>query len=61
MHLSTDKKYSIYMIEENYCNRLEVLVDEERFDDAHSLFEEFVVDSEEPQEWLFIPYFKNVR
>lgn len=49
------------MIEENYCNRLEVLVDEERFDDAHSLFEEFVVDSEEPQEWLFIPYFKNVR
>jgi hypothetical protein len=60
MHLSTDKDYTIYLIEENYCHRLEVLVEEELFDDAHSLFEEFVIDSEEPEEWLFIPYFKNV-
>jgi hypothetical protein len=60
MHLSTDKDYTIYLIEENYCNRLEVLVEKEFFDDAHSLFEEFVINSEEPEEWLFIPYFKNV-
>jgi hypothetical protein len=54
-----EKEYSIFLIEENYCNRLESLVEEERFDDAHSIFEEFVVD-EEPSEWLFIPFFRDV-
>lgn len=57
----TEREISIFEIEENYCNRLEFLVENEQFDDAHSLFEEFVVDSENPDYWMFIPYFKNVH
>lgn len=60
MRLNAEKDHTIFLIEENYCNRLETLVEEELFDDAHALFEEFVINSEEPQEWLFIPYFKDV-
>jgi hypothetical protein len=33
---------------------MEYLVEQEQFDDSHSLFTEFVVDSEEPDEWIFI-------
>jgi len=56
-----DRKYNIYLVEEFYCHQMEVLVEEERFDDAHAIFEEFVVDSQEPEEWTFIPYFDNVH
>lgn len=57
----TDREISIFEIEENYCNRLEILVENEQFCDAHSLFEEFVVDSENPSQWMFIPYLKDVH
>lgn len=55
-----DRDHSIYLIEEFYCSKMESLVDEERFDDAHSIFEEFVVDSEEPLEWTFMPFLEDV-
>lgn len=56
----TDRKWSIYQIEEFYCNRMEYLVELEQFNDAHSIFEEFVVDGEEPGEWIFIDDLTNV-
>lgn len=55
-----EKNWNIYQIEEFYCNRMEYLVDREEFDNAHSIFEEFVVDSQEPEEYVFIPYHENI-
>ena len=56
-----EKNLSIYNIEEFYCSRMEYLVNEERFDDSHSIFEEFVVDGEEPEEYLFMTYHENIH
>lgn len=56
-----EKNLSIYNIEEFYCNRMEYLVDKERFDDSHAIFEEFVVDGEEPEEYIFITYHENIH
>jgi hypothetical protein len=39
---------------------MEYLVDEERFDDSHAIFEEFVVDGEEPEEYVFMPYHEEI-
>lgn len=59
MNLS-DRDYSIYLIEEFYCKRMEELVEEEHFDDSNAIFEEFVVNSEEPEEWVFLEFIKDV-
>ena len=56
-----EKNLSIYNIEEFYCSRMEYLVNEERFDDSHSIFEEFVVDGDEPEEYLFMTYHENIH
>lgn len=56
-----ERNWNIYQIEEFYCNRMEFLVDEEKFDDAHSIFEEFVVDGQEPEEYIFIPFHENIE
>jgi hypothetical protein len=55
-----DKKWNIYQVEEYYCQRMETLVDEERFDDSNAIFEEFVVNGEEPDEWIFMNYLEDV-
>ena len=44
----------IERVENYYCNRLTVLVDEKRIDDSAALFEEFVVDGENPDGWFFM-------
>jgi hypothetical protein len=59
-HFHFERERSIYLIEEFYCAQMESLVDDERFDDAHSIFEEFVVDSEEPIDWTFMPFLEDV-
>lgn len=56
-----ERNWNIYQIEEFYCNRMEYLVEQEEFGDAHSIFEEFVVGGEEPEEYLFIPYHEEIR
>lgn len=58
--IEDEKSWNIYHIEEFYCKRMEELVDKEEFDSAHSIFEEFVVNGEEPEEYLFIKYHKNI-
>lgn len=57
------REYSIQLIENYYCDRMTELVEDEQFDDAHSIFEEFVIsdDSSEYQQWTFIPYLQDVR
>jgi hypothetical protein len=39
---------------------MEYLVDVERFDDSNSIFEEFVVEGEEPEEYVFMPYHEEI-
>jgi hypothetical protein len=38
---------------------MEYLVDLERFEDSHSIFEEFVLDGNEPEEYFFVSYYKD--
>jgi hypothetical protein len=56
----SEKNWNIYQIEEFYCNRMKYLVDNEKFDDSNAIFEEFVVDSQEPEDYFFMPYYKNL-
>lgn len=56
----SDRNWNIYQIEEYYCTRMEYLVDLERFDDSHAIFEEFVVDGKESEEYLFMPYHEDI-
>jgi len=46
----------IEQVENFYMDRMSYLVNEEQFDDSHALFTEFVVDTEEPDEWIFVQY-----
>jgi hypothetical protein len=48
------KQNQIDLIEEFYCDRIQYLVDNEMYLEAHSIFEEFVVNDEEPTDYLFI-------
>lgn len=57
---NSNRDYNVYLMEEFYCKRMEDLVEEERFDDSNSIFEEFVVDGDESKEWLFLEYIKDV-
>lgn len=45
-------------LESFYSDRMMTLISNDRFDDAHSLFLEFVVDSEEPEEYLYLEELK---
>jgi hypothetical protein len=55
-----ERNWSIYQIEEFYCNRMEYLVDLERFEDSHAIFEEFVVDNQEPEEYYFLTFHREL-
>ena len=48
------KEETITQIENFYCQRLTELVDLKMYDDAHAIFEEFAVDDENPDDWLFL-------
>ena len=47
----------IERVENYYCTRLTVLVDQKQYDDSAALFEEFVVDGENPDGWFFMDEF----
>jgi len=49
-----NKDDTITSIEEFYCQRLTELVDQERYQDSNAIFQEFVVNSQEPYEWMFL-------
>ena len=48
------KEETITQIENFYCQRLTELVDLKMYDDAHAIYEEFAVDAENPDDWLFL-------
>ena len=56
-----NKNAIITSIENYYCDRMTELVDQERFDDSNAIFEEFVVNEEEPVNWLFLEDITDVR
>ena len=49
-----ERQESISCAEDFYCDRLTELVDEKRIEDASSIFEEFVVDNKDPDDWFFM-------
>lgn len=51
-----EREWCIHHIEEFYCSRMEELFDNEQYDDAHSIFEEFVVNGEEPEDYVFLEF-----
>lgn len=55
-----DRLYTIGVLEDYYITRMDELVENECFDDSNALFEEFVVDEQEPDEWMFLNDLTNV-
>jgi hypothetical protein len=47
-------------IEAYWNNRMCELVTEDRLDDSDALYLEFVVDGQEPEEYLFMEYLNGV-
>ncbi len=47
-------------LEAYWNNRMCELVTEDRLDDADALYLEFVVDGEEPEEYMFMEYLNGV-
>jgi hypothetical protein len=47
-------------IEAYWNNRMCELVSEDRLDDSDALYLEFVVDGEEPEEYMFMEYLNGV-
>ena len=41
-------------IDAYWANRMTELVDQDRISDADALFSEYIVDGEEPSNWLFM-------
>ena len=54
--IEDERQLSIECCEAFYCDRLTELVDEKRIDEASAIFEEFVVEGEEPDDWFFMKY-----
>ena len=50
----------MHEIEAYWNNRMCELVSEDRLDDADALYLEFVVDGEEPEEYMFLEYLNGV-
>ncbi len=47
-------------LEAYWNNRMCQLVSEDRLDDSDALYLEFVVDGEEPEEYMFLEYLNGV-
>lgn len=52
--------YLIGVVEDYYISRMDELVEQELFDNSNALFEEFVIDGSEPEEWIFLNDLTNV-
>ncbi len=50
----SQRQQTINELEAFYCERLSQLIDAEEYDDAHSIYEEFVIDHIEPDGYVFI-------
>ena len=59
MDIST-KELNLFFIEEFYCERMSELVEDSRYEDSDAIYKEFTIDSEDPDEWMFIEDLTNV-
>jgi len=50
----SQRQQTIDELESFYCERLSQLIDQDEFDDAHSIYQEFVIDHQEPDSYVFI-------
>jgi len=50
------REFMVDSIEAYAKDRITELVENDREDDAHSLFLEYVVDDQNPEQWTFIDY-----
>jgi len=48
-------------IESHWNNRMCDLVNDKRYDDADAVYSEFVIDSVEPDEWMFVEDLNAIR
>ena len=58
--MKSERTLTIFILEEYYCTRMDELVNEERFDDSNSIFQEFIVDCGNDNEWIFLEDLTNV-
>lgn len=55
------KEKCIEVLENYYMETIERLFDQDRQKDADSVYEEFVVDGENPTEWTFLEHLEPIR
>ena len=54
------KEQQIIDIEAYWSEQMCVLVSDDRIDDSDALYLEFVVDGEEPQDWIFMEILNDI-
>lgn len=57
--MAYEKDYVIGLVENFYCDRISKLVEDEKYEYSEAIFKEFVVDGEEPEEWLFVNFMEE--
>jgi hypothetical protein len=57
--LISEREAIIDQIESYWCERMTVLVENNQIEDSDSLYLEFVVDGEEPNEWVMTDYIRG--
>lgn len=50
----------ISQLEDFYMIRMTELIDQDEFDDAAAVYQEFVVDNQEPEDYLTLSYLRNL-
>jgi hypothetical protein len=50
----------IAQLEEFYMIRMTELIDQDEFDDAAAVYQEFVIDHQEPEDYLTLTYLRNL-
>jgi hypothetical protein len=54
------KRCNILELESFWSNRMCELVSDDRFDDSNALYLEFVVDNNEPEDFMFLEYLNGL-
>jgi len=52
---------SIENVENFFMSNLEKLFDDSRYEDAEAFAQEYIVNGENPDNWLFLDYLADVR
>lgn len=58
---SIERYQMITDIEMKWCERMTYLVENCRIFDADALYSEYVVDEKDPDDWVFLPFYKEIQ